>query len=134
MLVKFYQGQLTLNPAIGAELLAGHGAILIRLQRIDSPHDPTTDVTGSLRVTGLILGRRFFVAPIESITLSPPGAFVRLSWASNVGRRYLVQSIRSVYDAAWESSGFAIVATGARSTIDVPVAGPCRFFRILELH
>ncbi|PYJ63806.1 MAG: hypothetical protein DME24_00630 [Verrucomicrobia bacterium] len=134
MSVKFYQGQLTLNPAIGAELLAGNGAILIRLQRFDSPQDPTTDVTGILRITGEILGRRFFVAPIESITLSPSGTFFRVSWASSVGSRYLVQSMDNLNDSAWENSGFAIVATSARSTIDVPVAGPSRFFRILELH
>ena len=76
--------------------------------------------------------------PVELRILSieaRPGHSVALTWASQAGAQYQVQTADRLAPGAWADLGATITATNANAaSTDLPPAAPARFYRVLRLH
>lgn len=124
-----YRGEFQGNEALAAELLSNHG--LVRLV-LPGAEGISLTATAKLEATGVIDGRRYIVAPIQSAQLVSGGSALRLTWAASAGARYVVRLKGSV-EADWQPSGFAIIATSATAAIELPLpAAQQQFVQILR--
>jgi hypothetical protein len=75
--------------------------------------------------------------PVELRILSiaaRPGQNVALSWASQAGGRYQVQTADQLTPGAWTDLGSVVTATNASAACtDLPPAGQARFYRVTRL-
>jgi len=58
--------------------------------------------------------------------------FLRLSWLSEIGKAYQVQSKPSLDAFAWTNLNFAVPATTTNTLLDLPMTGATQFFRVVE--
>jgi len=58
--------------------------------------------------------------------------FLRLSWLSEIGNAYQVQSKPSLDAFGWTNLNFAVPATTTHTLLDLPMTGASQFFRIVE--
>jgi hypothetical protein len=71
--------------------------------------------------------------PVTAVNLAGDwvGGQLRLSWPSQAGARYQVQSATSLPAAGWQNEGFPLFGTGGVLFKDVPSGpDPARFFRL----
>lgn len=129
----FFQSQVEIPPALATQLAAQQGTIRIK---VTFPGGGASEVTGTLLVTGVAAGRQFFLAPVDPAKVVAGNGVLRVTWASEVHTRYLVQLKSGLGAADWENAGFAVVATSTSTTIEIPTSdgGPQKFFRVLRLR
>ncbi len=58
--------------------------------------------------------------------------FLRLSWLSEIGKAYQVQSKASLDAPGWTNLNFAVPATSTNTLLDLPMTGATQFFRVVE--
>ena len=57
--------------------------------------------------------------------------FLRLSWLSETGKAYQVQSKASLDAFGWTNLNFAVPATSTNTLLDLPMSGATQFFRVV---
>jgi len=74
-------------------------------------------------------------APMTTPVLLPSGQ-VRLSWQSQIGKTYQVQFKERLDQPfpVWANLDFAVVATATNSTVNVPIVGTTRFYRVVIMQ
>jgi hypothetical protein len=74
---------------------------------------------------------------VPSAPLVPPrmvrAGNLRLDWQSEVGAAYQVQFKDQLASPVWTNADFTIVATATNTSVDVPMPGAARFYRIAQL-
>jgi hypothetical protein len=74
-----------------------------------------------------------YVPPVSQfsiLSVVPQGGNVVLTWQSQSGKSYQVQSVESIGDT-WQNLGTAVVATGDTATYSTAISGAKRFYRVV---
>jgi PGF-pre-PGF domain-containing protein len=69
---------------------------------------------------------------ISVVPGSPPQ--IRVSWQSNYGFDYQVQSRTDLVNGVWENEGSVLKGNGGIMSYDVPVVGQSKFFRVMKVN
>lgn len=81
--------------------------------------------------TPIKAGARPVCVPLASPQVVRSG-YLRLKWASEIGKAYQVQAKARLDAFAWTNLSFVIPATATNSMVDLPVSGAAQFFRVVE--
>ncbi len=79
--------------------------------------------------TPILAGATPTVVPSQ-VQLAPPD-HLRLTWQSEIGRKYQVQFKEQLGAPLWTNLDFAIVATATTTSVDFPLSSPTRFYRVV---
>ena len=80
--------------------------------------------------TPIAAGAKPVSAPVAAPAVVRAG-FLRLSWLSEIGKAYQVQSKPSLDAFAWTNLNFAVPATATNTLLDLPMSGATQFFRVV---
>ncbi len=81
--------------------------------------------------TPIKAGARPVMVPL-AVPVVVRAGFLRLSWLSEIGKAYQVQSKASLDAVAWTNLNFAVPATTTNTLLDLPMTGATQFFRVVE--
>ena len=120
-----YSGAFVLSQNQKQLLLAGLAQLVLTqdLLSIDPSFQPQV-------VEGALLD--FIVAPLAAPQIVRPGN-LRLTWQSQVGQAYQVQFSEQLDAPGWCNASLTVIATTTNSAADVPIAGPARFYRVIQV-
>jgi len=81
--------------------------------------------------TAILAGARPFSLPLSCDGVQRPG-HLRMSFPGQVGRAYAVQFKPDLTTGRWTNFGAMLIATSPQAILDLPIAGPGGFYRVLE--
>jgi len=81
--------------------------------------------------TGIKAGAKPVPVPLAPPGVARPG-YLRLRWASEIGRAYQVQAKDRLDAFPWTNLNFVVPATATNSMLDVEMSGAAQFFRVVE--
>ena len=81
--------------------------------------------------TPIKAGAKPVPVPLVPPEVARPG-YLRLKFATEVGRTYQVQAKDRLDTLAWTNLSFALPASAAQMMVDLPMQSPAQFFRIVE--
>ena len=76
-------------------------------------------------------GAKPVVVPMAAPEVARAG-YLRLKWASEVGKAYQVQARTRMDALRWTNLGFVLPATATETMVDLPMEGAAQFFRVIE--
>jgi hypothetical protein len=76
-------------------------------------------------------GARPVPVPLASPVVVRPG-YLRLQWASEIGKAYQVQTKNGLEAFPWTNLSWIIPATASNTIVDLPIRESAQFFRVVE--
>lgn len=79
----------------------------------------------------IVAGAKPVTVPLAAPEVVRPGQ-LRLSWQSEIGKAYQVQVKASLTTPFWTNLDFVVIGTSTNASVEIPITGAAKFFRVVE--